>query len=263
MNITEQFLSSIINNFELNKAQFELLGLCYPAEENWYSAIVNSEIDQRTFELLVLLRGNIALKTQKQIINNYDLLNRMNNSDNEIKEINKKVDKDFAKLVIYCDGACKNNPGEAGSGIAVYNDNQKPVLYYGNYIMNGTNNIAELNALNKALQIASDSNAKDIVIYSDSKYSIDCITTWSYGWKSKGWKKKGGEIKNLELIKEMHNLYNNIKDTIEIKHVKAHAGIEGNELADRMAVHTIKAKNIEYKIHNYDELKNVLSMTSY
>ncbi len=259
MNITEQFISDIMTNFELNKTQFELLGFSYPPEDNWDSNIINYQINQRTFELLVLLKGKIALKTQKQIINNYDLLHNMNMSDNQIN----KNDKRFVELTIYCDGACKNNPGEAGSGIAVYNDNEKPILYYGNYVIQGTNNIAELNALNKALQIASDSNTDNITIYSDSKYSIECVTIWSYGWKSNGWTKKGGEIKNLDLIQKIHNLYDNIKDKITIKHVKGHSGIEGNELADRMAVNTIKTKNIEYKKYNYNELNNVLSMSSY
>ena len=57
-------------------------------------------------------------------------------------------------LKIYCDGACSGNPGNAGSGIAVYFDDKNPVLLYGDFVENGTNNIAELNALYKALQIA-------------------------------------------------------------------------------------------------------------
>ncbi|MAD42095.1 MAG: hypothetical protein CL623_06850 [Arcobacter sp.] len=112
--------------------------------------------------------------------------------------------------------------------------------------------------------IAKQTSSKNIItIYSDSKYSIDCITTWAYGWKAKGWTKKGGEIKNLELIKKTHELYERIKDFIEIKHVKGHAGIEGNELADRMAVTAIKEKTTNYAIYSYDKKEEVLSLTSY
>ncbi len=162
-------------------------------------------------------------------------------------------------LSIYCDGACSGNPGQAGSGLAVYLSSSQPVLYYGAYVQNGTNNIAELNALYKALLIC-ESNAKyHNTIFSDSKYSIDCIDTWAYGWKAKGWTKKSGEIKNLDLIKEAHFLYEKIKNNLTIKHVKAHTGIEGNELADRMATHTIKAKNERYEIYNYESIDSVLN----
>ena len=171
-------------------------------------------------------------------------------------------------VIIYCDGACSNNPGEAGSGISIYSSNNiEPILLYGNYIKEGTNNIAELNALYISLLICSSlikkGNFKNINIYSDSRYSIDCIVSWAYTWKSKGWIKKGGIIKNLELIKLAHNLYDDIKSYININHVKAHNGNEGNELADRMAVNCIKIKNIEYKTYKYNNIKDVLKLTSY
>lgn len=259
MKVTEDFISNIMTNFELNKAQLELLGYNYPPQDGWEASITEIEIDQRTFDLLVLLKGKIALKTQSQIIENYDYLHTL--LGEEIKESTSKTSS--TELKIYCDGACENNPGEAGSGITVYNNDDTPILYYGNYIKNGTNNIAELNALIKALKIAIQSNCKDIIIYSDSKYSIDCITNWSYGWKRNGWTKKGGEIKNLSLIQEAHNLYDRIKDKIIIEHVKGHSGIEGNELSDRMAVNAIKEKNVDYLEYKYKNLEEVLNLKSY
>ncbi|MDB6106748.1 MAG: ribonuclease, partial [Gammaproteobacteria bacterium] len=57
-------------------------------------------------------------------------------------------------LQIYCDGACEPNPGNAGSGIAVYRDGTLTQLWYGLYNPNGTNNTAELNALHHAMLIA-------------------------------------------------------------------------------------------------------------
>ena len=164
-------------------------------------------------------------------------------------------------LKIYCDGACSGNPGNAGSGLALYEGKDFPTLIYGDYEELGTNNTAELNALFKALEIASNVNSESIIeICSDSKYSIDCITNWAYNWKAKGWKKKGGEIKNLELIKKTHVLYEKLKDKIIILHVKGHAGVEGNELADRMAVYAIMSNSKEYKKFSYENVSEVLDL---
>jgi ribonuclease HI len=164
-------------------------------------------------------------------------------------------------LKIYCDGACSGNPGEAGSGLAIYEGKEFPTLIYGDYEEEGTNNTAELNALFKALTISSNVNCESIIeICSDSKYSIDCVTNWAYGWKSKGWKKKGGEIKNLEIIKQAHELFEELKNKITITHVKGHAGVEGNELADRMAVYTIISKSKEYQKYSYKSIDEVLAL---
>lgn len=165
---------------------------------------------------------------------------------------------------IYCDGACSGNPGNAGSGLAIYQNTQNPTLLYGSFVKNGTNNIAELNALFKALLIASKfSKETKVSVFADSKYAIDCIITWAYSWEKNGWKKKGGEIKNLELIKEAHYLYEELKDKIEIIHVRGHKGLEGNELADRMAVNAIKEKNKDFETFVYSKIEDVLSMKSY
>ncbi|MBL0687071.1 MAG: reverse transcriptase-like protein [Sulfurospirillum sp.] len=169
--------------------------------------------------------------------------------------------KNINKLKIFCDGACSNNPGNSGSGIALYKEEGKPTLLYGDYQELGTNNTAELNALYKALEISSKVNCSTLIeICSDSKYSIDCISKWAYSWKSKNWKKKGGEIKNLEIIKKAHTLFDELQDKITLSHVKAHAGIEGNELADRMAVLAIVVKNREYKQYSYENINKVLNL---
>ncbi len=133
------------------------------------------------------------------------------------------------------------------------------MLLYGDYHPKGTNNTAELNALYKALLLALEYEGDSkVTILSDSKYSIECITTWAYGWKSNGWKKRNGEIKNLDKIKLAHKLYHELKGKVVIKHVKGHSGVEGNELADRMAVKAIKTQATIYKKHDYQSLTEVL-----
>ncbi|UJF18727.1 ribonuclease H family protein [Vibrio sp. SS-MA-C1-2] len=162
------------------------------------------------------------------------------------KKSTKKIpDLKDAEITIYTDGGCEPNPGKAGSGVAVYQGQQLETLWYGLYNSNGTNNSAELNALNQALILAEQglNQGKTVQICSDSQYSINCITNWAYGWKAKGWKRqKPGDIKNLDIIQQAHELYDQLKDQLIIAHVPAHVGIEGNELADRMSIYTIDKK---------------------
>jgi ribonuclease HI len=158
-----------------------------------------------------------------------------------------------SNIHIYCDGGCEPNPGECSSGIVIYKDNTLASLYYGLYQKNGTNNIAELLALLHSLKFAQSflEQGLTVQILCDSKYSIDCITNWSYKWKENNWTKKGDEIKNLDMIKEAHHLYDGIKEKITISHIKGHANFEGNELADRMT--NLGIKNKEESLKKYQE----------
>lgn len=266
MKIDENYVELILHNDTLNKAQAELLGLAFPLKDGWETILLEKELNTKQTNLLILLKGDLAIKAQKQILKNYEVLSSFRNPK-KTEPVKKAIQSDSAQnsgaLEIYCDGACSGNPGEAGSGLAVYQGGAMPVLYHGAYHAMGTNNIAELNAFYKALQLCEANTGFKNTILSDSKYSIDCICNWAYGWKAKGWSKKGGEIKNLELIQAAHLLFDKIKDHLIIKHVKGHAGVEGNELADRMAVYTIKAKNEEYQIYNYDTIDSVLNLKSY
>lgn len=149
---------------------------------------------------------------------------------------------------IYCDGGCDPNPGKAGSGCAVYHEGKLAELWYGLYDPCGTNNTAELNALHQSLLIAEKAIQEDktAAVYCDSMYAINCISVWAYGWKKKGWKKSSGEIKNLALIQVIHHLYEGIKGKLQLAHVKAHCGIEGNELADRMTMLAVDREELGY-----------------
>ena len=166
------------------------------------------------------------------------------------------------QIKIFTDGACEPNPGEAGTGVAIYNDNVLSELWYGIYQAQGTNNTAELNGLFQALLLAKEkiSNSLTVAIYCDSSYSIQCVTTWAKGWEAKGWKKQGGEIKNLDLIKPMYALYQEIEKYLAIYHVNGHVGIEGNELADRMSIIAIETKEKDFSLyHETSDIDEILA----
>lgn len=155
---------------------------------------------------------------------------------------------------IYCDGACEPNPGNAGSGIVVYRHGVLSELWYGLHNPQGTNNTAELNALHQALGLAETelNLSHSVEICSDSKYAINCISVWAPNWEKKGWQRKDGEIKNLEVIQDAYRIYQRITQGIHdgvftLTHVAAHVGTEGNELADRMAMHGALTQTTELK----------------
>jgi ribonuclease HI len=165
-----------------------------------------------------------------------------------------------ASLQIYCDGACEPNPGNAGSGVIVYRDGQLAELWYGLYNPNGTNNTAELNALLSASLIAEkDGGAAEILC--DSTYALNCVSKWAVGWEKKGWRKADGEIKNLGIIQSAYVVYSNIKSSLTLTHVRGHIGNEGNELADRMAMHAVETR--EPQLRQWDgsmDIKQLLRM---
>lgn len=192
---------------------------------------------------------------------------KVSNKSSSLKATSAHL-KSPSDIEIYCDGACSPNPGKSGTGLAVYQQGQLTSLYYGLYLPNGTNNTAELSGLLSAFQIAKHfidkDNQQSICILSDSKYSIDAITKWAKGWQAKGWTRgKNEEIKNLALVQACYALYQKIKNNINVQHVKAHANIEGNELADRMAV--MARKQQQQAMIRYSEdinIKALLAMDS-
>ena len=172
----------------------------------------------------------------------------------------KEVEALSIETKIYTDGGCEPNPGNAGSGLALYRNNQIEELWYGLYNPHGTNNTAELNALHQALIMAQKELdlGRSVAIFCDSKYSIQCVTQWAVNWQKKGWKKASGEIKNLELIKQMFALHQKLKDRLQVLHVNGHVGVEGNELADRMSILAMESKQEEFSLYQEKIDVNIL-----
>lgn len=128
-------------------------------------------------------------------------------------------------IVYYTDGSCSPNPGPGG--FAVIKDMQPCFV---GHDLNSTNIRMEGSALIAAMK---DADGAECEIYTDSEFWINVITKWAPGWADKGWKKKGGEIKNLDLVQEAYELYQNSQAILTW--VRGHEGDPGNELADEWA----------------------------
>ena len=135
------------------------------------------------------------------------------------------------KVIIYTDGACSGNPGPGGWGALLKFDNHAKEIYGSD--PQTTNNRMEMNAAIEALQALK--KPCSIELHTDSKYLQLGITEWIHKWIKNNWHKNNNElVKNADLWQK---LYNEIKNhDIIWKWVKGHSDVEGNEIADRLAV---------------------------
>ncbi len=128
-------------------------------------------------------------------------------------------------IIIYTDGACSGNPGPMGIGAVILNGEDRREI--SEFIGIGTNNIAELTAIERALQsIEGEDRNRDVAVHTDSSYSI--------GLLDKNWKAKA----NAELVAKIRSLTKEFPKLHFIK-VKGHAGIPLNEACDQLATQAI------------------------
>lgn len=161
----------------------------------------------------------------------------------------------------FTDGACSRNPGPGGwaSILPIPEKGKVIVLHGGEYTT--TNNKMELKAIVEALKFCSmllQENTKDgcsnthFVIYSDSAYCVNMIRqNWIYSWCANGWKSSTGEpVKNLELVKEFAQLYQNLP--VDIQHVKGHADNYWNNKCDEYARAVYNSRKFDNEAHVLD-----------
>ncbi len=139
-------------------------------------------------------------------------------------EINHADYKD--SWIAYTDGACTGNPGPAGSGTIVIAPSGKIAESYA-YLGEGTNNVAELTAIEKALERTP--REESLVLHTDSQYAIGVLT--------KGWKAKA----NTDLIARIRKALHGRR--VRFVYVPGHAGVPMNERADELAREAIKTRS--------------------
>lgn len=132
---------------------------------------------------------------------------------------------------VFTDGAAEPNPGPGGWGV-VYVVGGKIVGERHGHEPHTTNNRMELRALIEGCSLVPEGTPA--VVYTDSQLCVNTITLWAKGWEARGWKRKGGEIKNIELVKELYALFTR-RPELELRWIAAHSGNLWNEYADSLA----------------------------
>jgi ribonuclease HI len=127
---------------------------------------------------------------------------------------------------VWTDGACSGNPGPAGIGVVIIDGEKRKEI--GEYIGEGTNQIAELQAIFHGLTDVTERD-RTVVVYSDSAYAIGLLT--------KPWRAKA----NVELVEKLRALAKQFSDLRFVK-VLGHSGVAENERCDQLATSAVRMK---------------------
>ena len=133
-------------------------------------------------------------------------------------------------IEVYTDGSCLGNPGTGGWAFQIFNEGT--IINHFGYQLDTTNNQMELTAAIKALEFLQKES--EIILFTDSTYVRNGITSWVVNWKKNNWKNsQRKDVKNKILWEKLDVL--NSQKNITWKWVKAHDINEHNNKVDLLA----------------------------
>jgi ribonuclease HI len=124
------------------------------------------------------------------------------------------------RAVLYADGACRGNPGPAGSGAALVDEDGHVVAEAVKFLGHGTNNVAEYTALIIGLEMALKHEVEDLEVRMDSKLVVEQMNA---KWRVK-------DAKLIPLAARARALLARIP-TVRIRHIPR----DQNAIADLLA----------------------------
>ena len=138
------------------------------------------------------------------------------------------------KIKIFTDGASKGNPGPAGIGVIIYNQNDFILESYKEYLGEATNNQAEYKALLKSLDLIkklqeSEMQFNAVEFYSDSELMVNQVN-FDYA------------VKEPELALLNNKFHVKVKK-LALNYTIQHIDREKNKAADRLANLAIESKS--------------------
>ncbi|MBY5624456.1 ribonuclease H [Rhizobium leguminosarum] len=138
-----------------------------------------------------------------------------------------------SEIEIFSDGAAEPNPGAGGWAFVVYEKGVEIHHSVGCETVS-TNNRMEMSGVLQGLRWATINAAgKSVSVFSDSQYVVKGCNEWRHNWKRKGWKRGQKEVANVDLWLEMDAALTVFP--VELRWIKGHSGIAGNERADELA----------------------------
>lgn len=144
-------------------------------------------------------------------------------------------------VAVYADESCLgngregDNPGGAGALIEFQHPDGRLTrrdLWISE--PSTTNNRMALRSVTESFNALSAKNGRFRVVFTtDSRYVVDGMTQWVFGWARAGWKRKTGAIENLALWHDALRAAGS--HLVAWRWVRGHAGHPQNEYANHLA----------------------------
>lgn len=116
---------------------------------------------------------------------------------------NEAASFDVAGIHVFTDGAHSSKTKSSGIGIAAFTET-KQILEISKGLKKGTTNQeAELTAISTALIYMAEKTEPNtnVTFWTDSDYSIKCLTDYIHKWRKNGWlTSQGDPVKHRNLI---------------------------------------------------------------
>lgn len=134
------------------------------------------------------------------------------------------------KVEIFCDGACRGNPGPGGWGAILRSGGREKRI--SGYKDMTTNNEMELTAAMEGLRALKTPSS--VTVTTDSNYVVKGMTEWIHDWRGRGWRTAAKKpVKNRELWEKLAE--EAARHDVKWAWIRGHNGHPENELADRLA----------------------------
>jgi ribonuclease HI len=146
---------------------------------------------------------------------------------------------DLPLVAIYADESCLgngkdgDNPGGAGA-LVEYRRRNGAIERRDVWVSepSTTNNRMALRSVIESLRLIKPAR---VVFTSDSRYLIDGLHEWVFGWSARGWTRKGGAIENLALWGDAIEAVREGRHLVAWRWVRGHNGHPQNEYANHLA----------------------------
>lgn len=126
------------------------------------------------------------------------------------------------ELIIHTDGASRGNPGEAGIGVVFLDSEGTVVSEICDYLGQTTNNVAEYQALIRALEAAREMGARRLRVRTDSELMVRQI-------EGRYRVKNDGLIPLFRRVKDLIRGF----ESVEVTYVPREANRQADALANR------------------------------